>query len=68
MVRELLSKDSPDSLAARLVSGSRLGDPQVRKQLWNGGQAAIERRRIPMIQLARQVDARARERAQALRG
>ncbi len=60
IVRELLAKDSPDTLAASLVGGSRLADPQVRMQLWNGGQAAIDASRDPMIQLAKQVDREAR--------
>jgi hypothetical protein len=60
VVHELLSKDSPDTLAKRLVSGSRLADPQVRKQLWDGGQTAIDTSQDPMILLARQVDAPAR--------
>jgi hypothetical protein len=42
VVRRLLSTDTPDSLAARLVDGSRLADPAVRLELWNGGQAAID--------------------------
>jgi hypothetical protein len=60
VVRELLAKDSPDSLAKRLVAGSKLADPKVRQQLWDGGQAAIDASQDPMIQLARQVDAPAR--------
>ena len=42
VVRQVLGRDSPDTLAARLVDGSQLGDPAVRKQLWEGGQAAID--------------------------
>jgi hypothetical protein len=60
VVRELLSRDSPDTLATSLVAGSKLGDPQVRKQLWEGGQAAIDASPDPMIQLARRVDPPAR--------
>ncbi len=60
VVRQLMSKDSPDTLATRLVEGSKLGDPQVRLQLWNGGQQAIDASQDPMIQLARQVDAASR--------
>ena len=56
IVRQLLSKDSPDTLAARAVKGTRLADPQVRLQLWNGGQQAIEASQDPMIQLAKLVD------------
>jgi hypothetical protein len=60
VVRQLLSKDSPDTLATRLVDGSKLADPAVRKQLWEGGQAAIDASQDPMIVLAREVDAEAR--------
>jgi hypothetical protein len=60
VVRKLLAKDSPDSLAASLVDGSKLGDPAVRLALWNGGSAAIAASDDPMIKLAREVDAPAR--------
>ena len=60
VVRQLLLKDSPDSLAARLVEGSRLADPQLRRQLWDGGAAAIAASQDPMIELARAVDAESR--------
>jgi len=60
VVRQLLAKDSPDSLAKRLVAGSKLADPRVRQQLWDGGQAAINASQDPMIQLARAVDEPAR--------
>jgi len=60
VVRELLVKDSPDTLAARVVQGSQLADPAVRKQLWEGGAAAVEASRDPMIELARTVDPEAR--------
>lgn len=61
IVRQLLAKDSPDSLAARVISGSGLGDPQVRMRLWAGGMEAVEASHDPMIELARQVDPIARE-------
>jgi hypothetical protein len=60
VVRKLLAKDSPDSLAASLVDGSKLADPAVRLALWNGGSAAIAASDDPMIKLAREVDAPAR--------
>jgi hypothetical protein len=60
-VRLLLGRDSPEALAARLVSGSRLADPAVRRVLWEGGQAAIEASTDPMIQFVRGHDARMRE-------
>ncbi len=56
----LLGKESPEGLAARLVSETRLADPAVRKQLWDGGKAAIDASTDPMIVYARQIDARDR--------
>ncbi len=61
IVRRLLATETADELAARLVDGSRLADPAVRMQLWNGGQAAIEASTDPFIALARSLDAEARE-------
>ena len=60
IVRQLLVKDSPDSLAARAVDGSKLADPHLRQQLWDGGAAAVNASHDPMIELARSVDAPAR--------
>ena len=60
LVRRLLVKDSPDTLAARVVDGSHLGDPKVRQQLWEGGAAALDAAHDPMIELARAVDPEAR--------
>jgi len=59
-VRQLLGKESPDQLAKRLISGSRLADPQVRMALWTGGTKAVEASDDPMIAIARLVDERAR--------
>ncbi|NBU24413.1 MAG: S46 family peptidase [Gammaproteobacteria bacterium] len=55
-VRALLAKDSPDTLAAKLVDGTKLADPAVRLALWRGGSAAIAASDDPMIKLARDVD------------
>jgi V8-like Glu-specific endopeptidase len=60
IVREVLGKESPDQLAARLVKGSKLGDPKVRKQLYDGGADAIAKSNDPMIKLALLVDAPSR--------
>jgi hypothetical protein len=57
----LLGRESPEALAARLVNGTRLADPAVRKALWNGGKAAIDASRDPMIVYARHLDARQRQ-------
>ncbi len=48
----LLGRESPEAMARRLVSGSRLADPAVRKALWEGGLPAIQASRDPMIQYA----------------
>lgn len=56
LVRKLLAKDSPDSLAARVIAETKLNDPTVRKQLWQGGKTAVDASHDPMIELARMVD------------
>jgi hypothetical protein len=60
LVRKLMSSESPESLAARLVRGSKLADANVRKALWEGGAAAIAASDDPMIALARDIDAESR--------
>jgi V8-like Glu-specific endopeptidase len=60
IVRKLLSKESPDSLAHQLITETKLGDPAVRKALWEGGAAAIASSNDPMIALARDIDGESR--------
>jgi hypothetical protein len=60
IVRKLLASESPESLAAKLVGESQLADPAVRKALWEGGAAAINGSKDPMIVLAREIDGDAR--------
>jgi hypothetical protein len=60
-VRELLGETSPAELAARLVTGTRLTDPEVRRALWEGGSAAVAASDDPMIVLARRLEPTARE-------
>ncbi len=60
IVRKLLSTESPESLAAKLITESKLGDPAVRKALWEGGAAAVAASDDPMIALARDIDGEAR--------
>ncbi len=57
----ILGKESPEGLAKRLVATTRLADPAYRKALWNGGKAAIEASKDPMIVYARRLDARYRQ-------
>ena len=56
-VKALLGKESPEQAADRLVSGSTLADPKVRKALWDGGLAAIEASKDPIIQQVLATDA-----------
>lgn len=56
IVRKLLAEESPDALAMRLVAETKLDDAAVRKQLWQGGNAAVAASRDPMIELARAID------------
>ncbi len=56
----LLGRESPEALSAALVSGSKLGDPAVRKALWEGGLAAIQASEDPMIRYALRIDDEAR--------
>jgi V8-like Glu-specific endopeptidase len=51
-VKQLLGKESPEQLAARLVSGTKLGDPAERKRLWSGGLRAIRQSDDPLIKFA----------------
>ena len=61
----LLGKESPEALAARLVAGTKLADPAVRKALWDGGRRAIDASKDPMIVYARRIDANDRAAAEA---
>ena len=47
--KRLLGRESPEGLAARLVSGTKLADPAFRKALWDGGAEAIRTTDDPMI-------------------
>jgi len=55
-VTMLLGGETPDALATRLVAGSRLGDPALRKALWEGGMAAVAASDDPMIQFVLRTD------------
>jgi len=60
VIRRLLSKESPEALAARLVAETKLDDADLRKQLWQGGKAAVDASLDPMIEIARAIDVDAR--------
>ena len=61
LVKQVLAGKSPKARAAELAQRTRLGDPAVRKALLAGGKAAIDASTDPMIQVVKQIDARARE-------
>jgi hypothetical protein len=56
----LLGRDSPEGLSAALAK-SKLGDPAVRKALWDGGAAAIKASNDPMIRFMLKVDPEGRK-------
>jgi hypothetical protein len=60
LTRTILAGRSPADVAHALVTGTKLDDPAVRKQLYTGGAAAIASSTDPMIALMRTVDPEAR--------
>ena len=60
-VQQVLAGKSPRDRAAELVKGTKLKDVAFRKQLYEGGAAAVTAAHDPMIELARLVDGPARE-------
>jgi hypothetical protein len=59
-VKKALQGKTPEARAAELIDGTKLKDPEFRKQLAAGGAKAIESSDDPMIQLARSIDPEAR--------
>ncbi len=60
IVKKVLGKKSPDKLAAELVRGSTLANPALRKKLFEGGKAAVDASKDPLIALAKLIDPDAR--------
>jgi hypothetical protein len=48
-IRPLLGNESPEALAQRLARGTSVGDPAVRRRLWEGGLAAVQASDDPLI-------------------
>lgn len=65
-VRSVLAGKSPRIRAAELVQATKVKDVAVRKQFYEGGAAAISAAKDPLIELARLVDAEARDLRKAL--
>ena len=59
-VQRILGKQSPEALAAALIDGSKLDDPEVRMALWEGGVDAVKASDDPMIRMALAIDPEAR--------
>jgi hypothetical protein len=55
-VQAILQGGDTDSVVNSLVDGTKLGDPSVRKELLDGGEAAVAASTDPMIEAARRVD------------
>jgi hypothetical protein len=54
-IDDLLGRESPEMLARQLARQTRIGDPAVRRQLWEGGLAAVEASDDPLIQFVRRI-------------
>ncbi len=59
-VVSVLGKESPEQVAKRLVDGTTLGDPALRKTLWQGDAAAVAKSDDTFLKLVRAIDAEAR--------
>jgi hypothetical protein len=55
-VKKALAGKSPEERAKELIDGTKLEDVAVRKQLYEGGQAAVDASTDPLIVLMRGVD------------
>src|SRR6266853_1267123 len=61
LVQKVLAGKSPHARAVELVSGTKLKDVAVRKELYSKDAAALQAAHDPMLDLARLVDGPARE-------
>ena len=60
MVQKILAGKSPRARANELIQGTKVHDVAFRRKLYEGGAAAIDASKDPMIELARLIDADAR--------
>ena len=61
LVKQVLAGKTPEARANELIAGTKLKDPEYRKEVAKGGKAAIESSTDPMIVVAKMIDAKARE-------
>ncbi len=59
-VKAVLGRRSPEAIAKDAAKNSKLFDPKVRKALWEGGQAAVDASKDPVVVLAKSLDAEQR--------
>ena len=59
-VQKALNGKTPEEAAKELIGTSKLDDPAARKQLYEGGAAAVQASTDPLIVLMRNIDADAR--------
>ena len=57
----LLGRDSPEALAKALARGTKLGDPALRRRLWEGGLTAVQASDDPMIRFVLRTQSVTRE-------
>jgi hypothetical protein len=60
-VKAALNGKTPKEAATALVNGTKVGDPEFRKSLVEGGQAAVDASSDPLIAMARRIDPIRRE-------
>ena len=56
VVKQVLGGKEPEEVANQLISGTSLQDVALRKQLWNGGEAAVKASKDPLIALMRAIE------------
>ena len=61
LVKQVLAGKSPRARAVELVSGTKLKDVAIRKDLYTKGAAALHAAHDPMLDVARMIDVPARE-------
>ena len=60
LVQKVLAGKSPRQRAFELVSGTKMGDAEFRRKLYEDGQQAVDAANDPMIELAKLIDDKAR--------
>ncbi len=60
-LKAVLGGKTPEAVAKEVITDSKLADPAARKQLLEGGEAAVAASKDPAIELARKVDPFVRE-------